>query len=132
MPPNRPLRGATILLLLLVSAFCTYTFAMAPAMLLLLVPTDGARRLLRRYEGWFAGQWIAFCGWLLEAIGDVRIRVMGDALAPGERVLIISNHRTRIDWTFLWCFAARLRLVTSYRVILKADLRAFPWWGKSE
>lgn len=130
--PDRPLRGVTILVALLASAFCVYTFLMAPALLLLLVPTDGARRFMRRWEGWAAAQWLAFGGWLLEVIGGVKIRVTGDALPPREQVLIISNHRTRIDWMFLWCLVARMRLLPSYRVILKSDLRSFPWWGESE
>lgn len=132
-PPDRPLRGLAILLALLGSAFCTYTFAMAPALLLLLMPADCARRLLRTWEGWVAGQWLGFGGWLLEVIGGVRIEVTANAtLPPGERVLMISNHRTRIDWMFLWCLAARLQLISSYRVILKTDLRAYPWWGWGE
>ena len=36
--PDRPLRGLTILLALLGSAFCIHTFVMAPVTLLLLVP----------------------------------------------------------------------------------------------
>lgn len=132
MPPNnRPLRGLTILVGLLASAFCTYTFAMALPLLLLIVPMDGARRLLRRWEGWAAAQWLALGSWLVEVVGGVRIRVTGDALPPGEQVLIITNHRTRIDWLFLWCLAARIQLLPSYRVILKSDLRSFPWWGES-
>lgn len=33
----------------------------------------------------------------------------------GERVIIIANHRTRIDWMFLWCFAARYGFLRSLR-----------------
>ena len=31
---------------------------------------------------------------------------LAEALAAGDRALIISNHRTRIDWMFHWCRAA--------------------------
>lgn len=128
-PPDRPLRGLAILLGLLITAFGTYTFVMAPALLLQLVPTDGARRLLRTWEGWVAGQWLAFGGWLLEAIGGVRIVITGDRLPPHERALVISNHRTRVDWMWMWCAFCRFGLIASYRVVLKADMRAYPWWG---
>jgi lysocardiolipin and lysophospholipid acyltransferase len=130
-PPDRPVRGLVILLALLISACCTYTLIMfPPLLLLLLVPSDSARRLLRRWEGAAAANWLAFGGWLLETVGGVRIHVTGDALQPNETVMLLSNHRTRVDWMFMWCLAARLQRLPSYRVILKADLRSYPWWGE--
>ena len=102
---------------------------MFPPLLLLLVPLAAARRLLRFWEGQVAAAWLGLGGFLLEYVGGVKVVVTGDALPPGERALIISNHRTRIDWLFLWCFAARLKMLSSYRVVLKSDLRSFPFWG---
>jgi len=96
---------------------------------LLFVPWATSRRLLRRWEGLVAGSWLSFGAWLLERVGGVKIVLTGDSLLPGDQVLILSNHRTRIDWMFLWCWAARIDLLSSYRVILKSSLRNFPWWG---
>lgn len=128
--PDRHHVGLTILLTLLLSAFCFCEFFMLPvAAALLLVPWATSRRVLRRWEGLVAGSWLSFGAWLLERVGGVKIILTGDSLLPGDRVLILSNHRTRIDWMFLWCWAARLDLLSSYRVILKSSLRTFPWWG---
>lgn len=128
--PDRHHVGLTILLALLLSAFCFCEFFMLPmAAALLLVPGTTSRQLLRRWEGLVAKTWLSFGGWLLEKVGGVKLILTGDSILPGDRVLILSNHRTRIDWMFLWCWAARFDLLSSYRVILKSSLRTFPWWG---
>ncbi len=127
--PDRRYVGFSILLPLLLSAFCFCEFFMLPVAAALFVPWATSRRLLRRWEGLVAGSWLSFGAWLLERVGGVKIILTGDTLLPGDRVLILSNHRTRIDWMFLWCWAARLDLLSSYRVILKSSLRSFPWWG---
>jgi len=128
--PDRHHVGLTILVALLLSAFCFCEFFMLPvAMALLPVPGTTSRKLLRRWEGLVAKTWLSFGGWLLENVGGVKLILTGDSILPGDRVLILSNHRTRIDWMFLWCWAARFDLLSSYRVILKSSLRTFPWWG---
>lgn len=41
-------------------------------------------------------------GRLAEFVAGVRIVVSGDAPRAGERVLLLPNHRTRMDWMLLW------------------------------
>lgn len=90
-----------------------------------------------------AASWLGLGAFLLEHVGGVKIVVFGDPLLimtptptqaqtdgeKKERALVISNHRTRIDWMFLWCLYARIGQLNAYRVILKHELKEFPWWG---
>ena len=48
-----------------------------------------------------------------------------------KRVLFISNHRTRLDWMFLWFLALCADTAAGLRIILKAGLRHVPFFGFS-
>ena len=63
----------------------------------------------------------------LAVVGD-GAAVCAAAAAP-EAALIICNHRTRIDWMFLWCLAVRLRRADALLIALKRELAAAPAFG---
>lgn len=48
-----------------------------------------------------------------------------------RRGLVLCNHRTEIDWLFLWSVAFRMDVhrVTSVRVVIKSSLRQIPGMG---
>lgn len=59
---------------------------------------------------------------VLYAGGEVRNLAKQD-------ILIISNHRTRVDWMFLWGLAAALGRIGSLNIVLKDTLRSVPGFG---
>jgi lysocardiolipin and lysophospholipid acyltransferase len=62
-----------------------------------------------------------------EYVLGISLSVVGDAVpATDRRVLVIANHRTRLDWLFLWMFAVRTQHAGSLKIVLKDPLRHFP------
>ena len=37
--------------------------------------------------------------------------------------LVISNHRTRLDWMYLWCFFLRVDGLSALKIVLKVAMR---------
>lgn len=66
---------------------------------------------------------------LLELVFGVKVVITGDGFVPGERSVIIMNHRTRLDWMFLWCCLLRYSYLRLEKVCLKAALKAVPGFG---
>ena len=54
----------------------------------------------------------------------------GDSMAPGERSLIIMNHRTMLDWMYIWPVLVRQSSVRTEKIILKSEIKKLPGPGK--
>lgn len=77
-----------------------------------------------------ATQWFVLATLLLEKWAGVRIIVSGDVPSQrGEPAMIICNHRTRIDWMFLWSLCFRLGILKSMKITLKDSLKSLPGFG---
>ena len=77
-----------------------------------------------------ATQWFVLATLLLEKWAGVRIIVSGDVPSQrGEPAMIICNHRTRIDWMFLWSLCYRLGILKSMKITLKDSLKSLPGFG---
>lgn len=68
---------------------------------------------------------------LLELVFRVKVVITGDGFIPGERSVIIMNHRTRLDWMFLWCCLLRYSYLRLEKICLKAALKSVPGFGES-
>lgn len=68
---------------------------------------------------------------LLECVIGTRVIVIGDAILPHDKALIVMNHRTRLDWNFLWAgiFHACKPLAHRIKMVLKASVRHIPGAG---
>lgn len=73
--------------------------------------------------------WLTLPVALLETIFGVKVVITGDAFVPGERSVIIMNHRTRMDWMFLWNCLMRYSYLRLEKVCLKASLKSVPGFG---
>lgn len=67
---------------------------------------------------------------LLETMFGVKVVITGDAFVPGERSVIIMNHRTRMDWMFLWNCLMRYSYLRVEKICLKASLKSVPGFGR--
>lgn len=68
----------------------------------------------------------------MEILFGVRIYVSGDQINPFEGSLVIMNHRTRLDWNFLWAglFHGCHPHSHNMKFVLKAPIMHFPGPGK--
>ncbi len=55
----------------------------------------------------------------------------GDDLTNDKkRSLIILNHRTRMDWMYIWMVHSRFQILGQLKIVLKAQLKHLPGLGK--
>lgn len=47
----------------------------------------------------------------------------------GETALIICNHRTRVDWMYLWVLCLRQGQLSGLKIVLKESLKGIPGFG---
>ena len=66
---------------------------------------------------------------LLEYMMGLKVVITGDKMYPGERSLIIMNHRTRLDWLYFWSVLIRQSGVKTEKIILKSLLKKIPGAG---
>jgi lysocardiolipin and lysophospholipid acyltransferase len=119
--------GVMILMLMFISAVFATLYFMFPVVMLLLPFDPSSYHIVTRFV---ACHWLRFSASLIERLGGVRFFFSGDCKPEGERkILVICNHRTRLDWMFLWSFFARLGLLGSLKIIMKAELKFAPFFG---
>lgn len=69
---------------------------------------------------------------LMEIFFGIRAVLTGDQIDPFERSLLIMNHRTRLDWNFLWVglFHCCHPYSHALKYVLKSAVMYFPGPGK--
>lgn len=75
--------------------------------------------------------WELYPAALIRLVLRTSVVVTGDVVSGGERSLLVMNHRTRLDWNFLWAgmyYAAR-RHATRLKFVLKAPIAHVPGPG---
>ncbi|KAL3730648.1 hypothetical protein ACJRO7_027647 [Eucalyptus globulus] len=72
----------------------------------------------RKAISFFFGIWLAFY-------------FCGETVPPRERVLLIANHRTEVDWMYLWDLALRKGRIGYIKYVLKSSLMKLPVFGWS-
>ncbi|KAG7401257.1 hypothetical protein PHYBOEH_002061 [Phytophthora boehmeriae] len=123
--------GTSYLLLLVACAFLNAAFVLWPLTLLrwtfgLSVRT--CRTVFRPLED----AYFSMLAGLLEFVGGVKIVVTGVEeleFKPHDQVLLISNHRSEVDWIFFWNLALRLGVHDRIRVMMKSAIRFAPGVG---
>lgn len=58
-----------------------------------------------------------------------QVKITGDYVEFGEAALIICNHRTRVDWMFLWVLCLRQGQLSGLKIVLKESLKGIPGFG---
>ncbi|CAF1589562.1 unnamed protein product, partial [Adineta steineri] len=67
---------------------------------------------------------------LLEDLLGIKIVITGDDLTKGKyRSIIILNHRTRLDWMYIWMLHSRFQLLEQLKIVMKASLKHVPGIG---
>ncbi|EEC79481.1 hypothetical protein OsI_20519 [Oryza sativa Indica Group] len=63
---------------------------------------------------------------LFEKINKTKFVFSGETVPPKERVLLFANHRTEVDWMYLWDLALRKGRLQCIKYILKKSLMKLP------
>ena len=79
-------------------------------------------------NGVFSSLW-AVCIIALELCGGLTLRFQGDEPLPGEKLLVLSNHVSYLDWIAVLGLAARVEALGGVRFVAKASLRRIPLLG---
>jgi lysocardiolipin and lysophospholipid acyltransferase len=126
LTPLRVLRGLICLAVFLSTAFVFVVyFGPTAAGMLRLVSI----RYSRKVSCFLFGLWLALWPFLFEKINGTKVVFAGDMVPAKERVLLISNHRTEVDWMYLWNLALRKGCQRYIKYILKSSLMKLPLLG---
>ncbi|XP_047600924.1 lysocardiolipin acyltransferase 1 isoform X1 [Lutra lutra] len=118
-------KGIYFILILFCGSFFGSIFMLGPFLPLMLVSPSWYRWINNR----IVATWLTLPVALLETMFGVKVIITGDAFVPGERSVIIMNHRTRMDWLFLWNCLMRYSYLRLEKICLKASLKSVPGFG---
>lgn len=128
LAPLRILRGLVCLLVLFSTAFVMLVyFGFISAVIVRLFSVSYSRRA----TSFFFGAWLALWPFLFEKINKTKVVFSGDIVPSRERILLIANHRTEVDWMYLWDLALRKGCLGYIKYILKSSLMRLPIFGWS-
>ncbi|KAM3341905.1 putative 1-acyl-sn-glycerol-3-phosphate acyltransferase 4 [Capsicum galapagoense] len=126
LTPFRIIRGVICLLVLLSTAFAFLIyFVPVAAVLLRFFSTLYSRKVVALLFGLWLGLWPI----LFEKVNETNVIFSGDYVPPRERVLLIANHRTEVDWMYLWNLALRKGCLGHIKYLLKKSLMKLPVFG---
>ena len=127
-PTSDKIRGALYCLVWYLSILLGFFFLYAPLLPLLFAN----RRLYRKATDVLFVAWEAFNVTLIQLVLGVDFRLSGDAFCANENALVVVNHRTRVDWNFLWGALFHAGIPTgahNAKLVLKDDVKRIPGVG---
>lgn len=128
LTPLRVLRGLVCLVVLFSTAFVMLVyFGFTSAVIVRLFSIHYSRKA----TSVFFSAWLALWPFLFEKINKTKVVFSGDIIPSKERSLLIANHRTEVDWMYLWDLALRKGCLGYIKYILKSSLMRLPIFGWS-
>ncbi|KAM0010519.1 putative 1-acylglycerol-3-phosphate O-acyltransferase [Helianthus debilis subsp. tardiflorus] len=126
LTPLRLLRGLACLVVYLSTAFMFLVyFSPVAAVFLRLFSVHYSRKAC----SFLFGLWLALWPFLFEKINKTKVVFSGETVPEKERVLLIANHRTEVDWMYLWDLALRKGCLGCIKYVLKSSLMKLPIFG---
>lgn len=126
LTPLRVCRGLMCLTVLLSTAFMFLVYCAPVAALLLRFFSIHYSRIVISF---LFSKWLSLWPFLFEKINNTKVIFSGDKVPEKERVLLISNHRTEVDWMYLWNLALRKGCLGHIKYVLKSSLMKLPVFG---
>ena len=129
----RAIRGLTFFLMLTIGAVfsCVTIF---PTLLFISIPSLRVIKLRRKIVSVVSGIYFSFASAVLLKFCGTRLFIHCNTtdFLNDKDILIISNHRTRIDWMYVaWCYGTIIGNISELRIILQEALRSIPIYGWS-
>lgn len=126
LTPLRLLRGLACLVVYLSTAFMFLVYFSPVAAVLL---RFFSIHYTRKASSFLFGLWLALWPFLFEKINKTKVIFSGETVPERERVLVIANHRTEVDWMYLWDLALRKGCLGCIKYVLKSSLMKLPIFG---
>ncbi|XP_054776585.1 probable 1-acyl-sn-glycerol-3-phosphate acyltransferase 5 isoform X2 [Prosopis cineraria] len=123
LTPPKVLRGLVCLVVLFSTAFIMLVY---PGFTSAVIVQLFSIHYSRKATSFFFGASLALWPFLFEKINKTKVTFSGDIVASKERILLIANHRTEIDWMYLWDLALRKGCLGYIKYVLKSSLMRFP------
>jgi 1-acyl-sn-glycerol-3-phosphate acyltransferase len=125
-------RGVVFPLLMTWGAFCV-ALLIFPTVLFITLPSKRVIRARRTFVSYWCGKYLEYAAYLIENLCGTKVFIYCNTpaiLSENNGVLVMCNHRTRIDWMFVgWCYGAAIKVVGDMLIILKDALRSAPVYG---
>ncbi|KAJ0804951.1 putative 1-acylglycerol-3-phosphate O-acyltransferase [Helianthus annuus] len=123
---KRALRGLTCLIVYILTSFILLVY-LGPfaAVFLRLFSIHYSRKTAT----FLFGLWLALWPFLFEKINKTKVVFSGETVPNKERVLLIANHKTEVDWMYLWDLALRKGCIGCIKYVLKSSLLKLPVFG---
>lgn len=126
LTPPRLLRGVMCLVVLVLTAFMMLVyFGFMSAVVVRLFSVHYSRKLTSIV---FAS-WLALWPFLFEKINKTKVVFSGEIVPEKERILLIANHRTEVDWMYIWDLGLRKGSLGYIKYVLKSSLMKLPVFG---
>ncbi|KAG8377726.1 hypothetical protein BUALT_Bualt08G0062700 [Buddleja alternifolia] len=126
LTPFRILRGLLCLTIYLSTAFmfCVYFIPLAAVVLRLF-----SVHYSRKSVAFLFGLWLGLWPFFFEKVNKTRVIFSGEKVSVEDRVLLIANHKTEVDWMYLWDLALRKGCLGYIKYVLKSSLMRLPIFG---
>lgn len=126
LTPFRFLRGVLCLLVLISTALMMLVYlGFVSAVIVRLFSIRYSKRMSSRI---FAC-WLSLWPFLFEKINDTRVVFSGETVPAKESILLLANHRTEVDWMYIWDLALRKGRLGDIKYVLKSSLMNLPVFG---
>ncbi|XP_067682123.1 lysocardiolipin acyltransferase 1-like [Haliotis asinina] len=126
MPSAKNLAGGIVFTTVLYfSSFFGSIVLLMPFLPLIILKPKWARNIM----DFFLYMWFSFAVALYELMLGVKVKIQGRPSKPTDSVLILMNHRTRLDWLFLMSYQLRCGSLMHYKISLKDQLKFVPGPG---
>lgn len=126
LTPIRVFRGVLCLVVYLSTAFMMLVYWAPFATLLLRLFSI---HYSRQATSLLFGTWLSMWPFLFEKINKTKVIFSGESVPREARVLLFSNHRTEVDWMYLWNLALRRGQLGYIKYIFKRSLLKLPIFG---
>ncbi|KAG8055175.1 hypothetical protein GUJ93_ZPchr0001g31951 [Zizania palustris] len=123
LTPMRQCRGVACVVIILSTAFTLIVYiAPITTFLVRLFSVHYSRKM----TSILFGMWLSLWPFLFEKINKTNVVFSGEIVPPKKRVLLFANHRTEVDWMYLWDLALRKGHLGYIKYILKSSLMKLP------
>ena len=126
LTPIRVFRGILCLVVYLSTAFMMLIYWAPLATLVLRLFSV---HYSRKATSILFGTWLSMWPFLFEKINKTKVIFSGESVPRDGRVLLFANHRTEVDWMYLWNLALRRGQLGYIKYILKKSLLKLPIFG---
>ncbi|XP_024389863.1 probable 1-acyl-sn-glycerol-3-phosphate acyltransferase 5 [Physcomitrium patens] len=122
----RRVRGLVCLAILLLTAFVALVL-LSPVVHFL--PRFFSVHYSRLWTSYFIGNWLSMWPYLFEEVNETKVIFAGDKVPKENRVMVMCNHRTEVDWMYIWNLAIRKGKIGYCKYAVKNSVKNLPLFG---